>query len=465
MGRAPLLGHPRLLWYGDDFTGATDTLSVIAAAGLRTLLFMAVPDAVQLARAAQVLGGDLDAIGIAGATRSLDPESIRRELAPVGEFFARSACRLLHYKVCSTFDSAAQIGNIAAAVAALRPYVQHSWLPVVGGQPSLGRHCVFGHLFASAGLGGEIVRIDRHPTMSRHPMTPMHESDLRKHLAMQGLTRMLSWHYPNYDLDSARQDRLLETMVSADTAPMLMDVSRPGELPALGRLLWKAACDQPLLAVGPSSVSQALIANWQLNSGPALPDPAVAVAVAVANPIGPAPGPVFVFAGSLSPITAQQLAQASSYLRLPLRVEALLENGAAAHEARQTLIHALSEDQNTLVYTAPEHGVVADTSLSARIAVASAQWISLALEQIHARGIRLGRFGIAGGDTSSLAIKALPIWGLSYCGSIDNGVSLCRAHSDDPSLDGIQLILKGGQMGGGDTFERLAHGVQATVGH
>jgi uncharacterized protein YgbK (DUF1537 family) len=28
-------------------------------------------------------------------------------------------------------------------------------------------------------------------------------------------------------------------------------------------------------------------------------------------------------------------------------------------------------------------------------------------------------------------------------------------HSDDPSLDGLELMLKGGQMGNEDVFERL----------
>jgi hypothetical protein len=38
-------------------------------------------------------------------------------------------------------------------------------VPIVGGQPSLGRYCVFGHLYAPAGQGGEVHCIDRHPTM------------------------------------------------------------------------------------------------------------------------------------------------------------------------------------------------------------------------------------------------------------------------------------------------------------
>lgn len=49
---------PRFGWYGDDFTGATDTLAVLAQAGLRSMLFMGVPSAQAL-----VAAGPLDAIG------------------------------------------------------------------------------------------------------------------------------------------------------------------------------------------------------------------------------------------------------------------------------------------------------------------------------------------------------------------------------------------------------------------
>ena len=64
---------------------------------------------------------------------------------------------------------------------------------------------------------------------------------------------------------------------------------------------------------------------------------------------------------------------------------------------------------------------------------------------------------MAGGDTSSYALTALDIWGLSYVGAVGDGSALCRAHAQS-GLDGIELMLKGGQMGPPDVFERLVHG-------
>jgi uncharacterized protein YgbK (DUF1537 family) len=70
----------------------------------------------------------------------------------------------------------------------------------------------------------------------------------------------------------------------------------------------------------------------------------------------------------------------------------------------------------------------------------------------------LTRVGVAGGDTSSHAVQALDAWGLSYQAALAPGVALCRLHSEHPALDGLEIALKGGQMGGEDFFERLVHG-------
>ena len=49
-------------------------------------------------------------------------------------------------------------------------------------------------------------------------------------------------------------------------------------------------------------------------------------------------------------------------------------------------------------------------------------------------------------------------WGLSHVADMGAGASLCRVHSDDATLDGTEIMLKGGQMGAHDVFERLLHG-------
>ncbi len=425
---------PRLAWYGDDFTGASDTLATLASAGLRATLFLRVPTPDQWARC-----GPLDAIGIAGTARALDPDAMRAELAPAAAFFAALAPPITHYKCCSTFDSAPGVGNLAVGVAALRRPAHDPALPVLGGQPSLGRCCAFGTLFARAGADGELHRLDRHPTMSRHPVTPMHEADLRRHLARLGLpgASLLDIRALD-DADDAALDS------AWGTGPLLLDSTRPAHLTRIGRLLWQRARQRPVLALGASSVAQALIAHWQaLGELPVATGPDTVCA---------ADGPVFLLVGSQSPVTAGQVdTAAAAYAPVALDMAALVSSDTALANAAQDCATRLRAGHPVLARTgAPQ----ADGP--APLAVAQAGGRLLA--QVLARVPALRRAGVAGGDSASFALQALGPWALRWAGSLAPGVPLLQAVSDQPAQHGLELMLKGGQMGPADIFLRLLHG-------
>lgn len=426
------MAPPSIVFYGDDFTGATDALGTATRAGLRTLLFLAVPDDAQLARA-----GELDCVGIAGAARSMAPDRMREALAPMVPLFLRLGARVLHYKCCSTFDSAPEVGSIGVAVEVLREAVAQRWVAIVGGQPVLERYCLFGQLFAAAGNGGAVQRIDRHPTMSRHPVTPMHEADLRLHLAAQGLDGVQSLPYPVYERGEAALRAAVDTRAGQGAGAVLFDVARQGDLASVGAELRARAQVASLLAVGPSSVLQAVAPQRTP------PEP---------RQVEPSDGPVFVLAGSLSPVTARQVAAARSFETVWLDPRALAA-GAPEHldALAQQLASRLVQGRHVLACTAQ---AVPDAAVSA-LALANAGGALLA-RVLAAAPVR--RVGVAGGDTSSLAVQALDAWGLSYLATLSTGAPLCRLHSDQPGLDGCEILLKGGQMGDEDVFERLVHG-------
>ncbi|HYP71763.1 MAG TPA: four-carbon acid sugar kinase family protein, partial [Variovorax sp.] len=413
--------------------GATDALGTAARAGLRTLLFLGTPDTRRLE-----VTGDLDCIGIAGAARSMDPQAMRHELAPVAALARELMPRALHYKTCSTFDSSPRVGSIGEAVRMLSPALGSPRLSIVGGQPNLGRYCIFGNLFATAGAQGEVHRIDRHPTMSRHPVTPMNEADLRLHLARQGLDGIALVPWTAYAED---EDALAQRVAKLD-GPLLWDVAEPAHLAVLGRRLWAMARRQPLLAVGPSSVLEALAHAVQ---------PQV---TSQAQAIAPADGPVLVLAGSLSPVTAAQVGHATSFDLLRLSAERLASGDADfLASAAQQLASGLRSGRHMLACTVAQDGARAELP-----AGSLAQAGGLLLKEVLRLSPAVRRVGIAGGDTSSLAVRALDAWALAYRGLLAPGVPLCRLHSDDAQLDGIEMMLKGGQMGGADVFERLVFG-------
>ena len=429
------LPAPRLAYYGDDFTGATDALATATRAGLRSLLFFGVPTAAQRERA-----GPLDCLGIAGATRAMAPQAMRETLQPVAQFLAALGPRVVHYKVCSTFDSAAQVGNIAVAMQVLGGALRQPWPMIIGGQPSLGRYCVYAQLYAAA--DGEVHRIDRHPTMSRHPVTPMHEADLRRHFAGLGAGRVglvdCRSSAAGPDAVSARLQALRKEGADA----VLFDVAEAAHLETIGAVLARAAAGEPLLAVGASSVIEALGAHW----GDAAAAPPDAWA--------PACGPVLLLAGSLSPMTARQVEAARSYQKIrldPLRLAAGDEayRDACAAELEQ----ALRAGRHALAWIDNAQGQRTAGVHSQALARAGGRLLDAVL-----RRVRVARLGVAGGDSSSLAMQALDAWGLSHLARIEPGVALCRLHSDAPALDGIEVMLKGGQMGSVELFERFLRG-------
>lgn len=433
-------------FYGDDFTGATDTLAHLARAGLRTMLFLRAPDDVQLA-----LAGELDAIGIAGAARAMSPARMTDELNEVGARMASLGVRLMHYKVCSTFDSAPHIGNIGVALDTLRGYFPHPLAAIVGGQPGLQRYCVFGHLFAAGGIehGGlpAIHRLDRHPTMSRHPVSPMRESDLRLHLRQQGLENigLVDWRWR--DAGAPALASALAAALAGQPQAVLFDVLDDAQLPELGRLLIDEAARLPLCAIGPSSIAQAYA---QARTGATPPVPSSAA------PITPARSPVLVLAGSLSPMTAAQIEAARSFTRIELDPAQLTGPDAPGYLDRQaaTVISILHQGRHALAFTrrASEAGGPAPGAV--------AQACAALLRRIVA-AVRVARIGVAGGDTSSFAMQALDAWGLSYLAGLPGNVALCRLHAGEARLDAVEVALKGGQMGEIGLFEQLVHGVPA----
>ena len=125
----------RLAFYGDDFTGSTDALEVLAFAGLRCALFLKAPSSERLSQ----LGG-FDAIGVAGDSRGMSPSEMEASLPSIFEALRALNAPILHYKVCSTFDSGPAIGSIGKALEIARAGITRYPVPIVAGTPALKRY-------------------------------------------------------------------------------------------------------------------------------------------------------------------------------------------------------------------------------------------------------------------------------------------------------------------------------------
>ena len=430
--------EPLYAWYGDDFTGSTDVLETLAEAGIEAVLFVGAPTPERLA----AFSG-CPAIGVAGDSRSRSPEWMSEHLPGVFAALKRLGARVTHYKVCSTFDSAPHRGSIGRAMEIGREAFGGGFVPIVVGAPHLRRYLAFGNLFAAA--GAEVFRIDRHPTMSRHPATPMSEADLRRHLA--GQTGLSIGLVDLSDLKTGRAGERLTQRLAEGCEAVLFDGVDETDLAATGELLWARAQASPLFGVGSSGLTRSLVTQWR----------AAGLAREAAAPRPVPTDAILVVSGSCSPVTEAQIrtALASGYAGLPVDPDILLdpvEGGALAEASIVGACEALAAGRSAVIYTALgplEQTPAAGEALGARLG-------AVLKDALVRSGVR--RALVAGGDTSSHAVAELGLYALTWAGRLQTGAPLCRTHAEDPALDGRELILKGGQIGSDDFFEVARRG-------
>jgi uncharacterized protein YgbK (DUF1537 family) len=173
-----------LAFYGDDFTGSSAVMEVMTFAGLPSVMFVETPTSEQLRHFS-----GYRAIGIASVARAQSPSWMDAQLPVAFRALFELRAPVTHYKVCSTLDSSATIGSIGHAIdigvpisSEIIPEVAE-WQPLVIAAPAIGRYQAFGNLFAT--YRDHIYRLDRHPVMHQHPITPMDEADVRAHVGKQ----------------------------------------------------------------------------------------------------------------------------------------------------------------------------------------------------------------------------------------------------------------------------------------
>ena len=416
-------------FYGDDFTGSTDVLETLARAGIHAALFVAPPSQNDLEHFP-----DLQALGIAGDSRSRSPHWMSDHLPGIFTTLKAFGAPVTHYKTCSTFDSAPHIGSIGRAIEIGIEVFHPRFVPIVVGAPHLGRFVHFGNLFATA--NGVVYRIDRHPTMSRHPVTPMLEADLRLHLKLQT-------SLPVGLLDALQlTPTLLEKMLAEGHAAILFDTFDVASIEVVGALIWRYAGQAPLFAAGSSGLTESLISAWR--AGNVIAKTAVVSQASAVEQL-------LVLSGSCSPATQTQIewAVANGFDGIRIDADALIAN---PYRAMDHALRSIRAGRSPVLYTAL--GPLDNSAQPHSAALGAALGILL-------RGIfeqsGLRRAVVCGGDTSSHAMQQLPICALTFAASLTPGVPLCRVHAPGTVFHDAEFALKGGQMGAADFFA-LARG-------
>ncbi len=442
---------PLVAWYADDFTGAAAVMEVLTFAGLPSMLFLEPPTAEQLARYPGLKG-----VGVASTARTQSAEWMKGELPGIFAQLEALKPALVHYKVCSTLDSSPQVGSIGCAIEIGAAQWAPAAVPVLVAAPKMRRYQSFGHLFA--GFGDTVFRLDRHPVMSRHPVTPMHESDVATHIALQSDkidARCLTFE----DMSAGAQ--LPKTPSNPNRIDVVtVDCLDTATESAAGRLLWDGRAANPFV-VGSQGIEYALVRHWQ--------DTGQIAEVAGAQGIGPSDRMVVV-SGSVSPTTADQIAWAKTngFAGIAFDATRVCKSPEAIDQEVTRVVaaclKAIDQGLDPLVYTAegPDDPAVAalkqavDGQDKSQANQKIGEALGLILQQTLAQsGVR--RAVVSGGDTSGHATRQLGIYALTALAPTIPGAALFQAHAEGP-MDGLQLALKGGQMGSHDYFGWIRSG-------
>jgi uncharacterized protein YgbK (DUF1537 family) len=295
--------------------------------------------------------------------------------------------------------------------------------------------------------------------MAHHPVTPMAESDLLRHLAAQ--TTLPS---ALIDLEALAHDpdpRLTQTL-AAGARILSLDSADPQSEAAAGRLIWQNRGRMGLV-VGSQGVEYALVRHWQdIGMIPAPPPAPSAGAVAQ----------IAAVSGSVSPVTARQLAWAGAngFALIPFDAATVCGEPAtlAAEEARLLSLasKAAAHGQSPLIHSAAGHDDPAVARFRAALSASNLphetanRMIGEALGRILDRVLRqtsLRRAVISGGDTSGHGMRQLGLQALVARAPTIPGAALCAAHGIGQH-DGLEIALKGGQMGSEDYFGWIRSG-------
>lgn len=454
-----------LAFYGDDFTGSTDALEFLSRAGAKTVLFLQNPTTELLEQFT-----DLDAIGVAGMTRAMVPEDMTKTLNEAFQSLKELNPRHVHYKVCSTFDSSPEIGNIGTAIQCGMETFNNKFTPILVAAPNLGRYSSFGNLYARMGIGsqGAIYRLDKHPSMSKHPITPAYESDLRVHLSKQINQPMGLIDLVDLSKDISEIKKKLSEGIKSGNHIVFFDAMYENQMQIIGEVIDGEVDDNTaLFSVGSSGIEKALGDFWT-NKG----------ILKQRNHWGTLAEchPMLVLSGSVSPVTGSQInwAVANGFEDIAVSVEALESDDSEATliAAYQEKIAAyLKTGKSVILHTSkgPEDARFQETKSffnekgwnEQMIRSQTAQRFGKILGQ-SARGaleqVPVKRLVIAGGDTSSYVARELGIIAVEMIAPVFMGAPMCRAFAPNSPVDTIEVNLKGGQVGDETYFGALQKG-------
>jgi uncharacterized protein YgbK (DUF1537 family) len=405
----------------DDLTGACDVAAGVTEAGMPAEVRLGVPDADRAPTAPCVIA--------ALKSRTSPAEEAVGDSMRAAAVLRGFGARRIYQKYCSTFDSTDR-GNIGPVAEALLRMLGGTAVSVgTPATPAAGRTVHRGHLFV-----GDLLLSES--SLAHHPLTPMHDPDLRRVLGRQA-TATVGWvsiEAVHAGADAVR--RRVEALRADGVQHVLVDAIEDADLDVLADAVDGV---EPVLLGGAAGFAQALARR---------------IGVATPAPVPPPPaGGRLALSGSGSERTRVQVNRHRGPV-LVLDVDALLTNPETVLADASDFVarHAASDDPGEVPLVSATADPAAVSSVQQRWgADRAAAAVEDALSRIAVRAVAehgVRRILIAGGETSGAVAAALSLDTLRVRRVAAPGVPWMTA--DDSAGRRLDMCLKSGNFGGED---------------
>ena len=270
--------------------------------------------------------------------------------------------------------------------------------------------------------------------MSKHPVTPASESDLRVHLSNQTNKKIGLIDLMQMEKDIEQWNEVIQE----DHEVVLLDAISNEQLQKIGEWL-DGQCHnrKTLFSVGSSGIELALGNYWNHNG---------TVKQATSWPTIVEAAPMLIVSGSCSPVTSNQIQHA---VENGFK-EVIFDPDKNSTEVTKVVNKLLESGKDVIVHTGAK-----------RTKILSSELLGTVLGRVAKEAVTMTnvkRVVIAGGDTSSFAARAMEIEALEMIAPLVAGAPMCKAYSRNTSIDGIEVNLKGGQVGAVDYFKTIKTG-------
>jgi uncharacterized protein YgbK (DUF1537 family) len=434
------------LLYGavaDDDTGASDLAGMLAEQSLRTLLVIDLPEQNQF----DEWSAGHHAVVMAEGTRNLRAHEARARTRSAIRLLKSRDPRAFQIKYCSTFDSTPE-GNIGPTIDAALEELGEEFTVALPALPVNGRTTYRGYHFVHDRLLSD-------SPMREHPLTPMTEANLVRHLSLQTTRRVGLAPYESVEAGAVELKRRFERLRADGVSIAIVDCLTDAHVETVCR----ASADLRLVTGG-SAFGQGLPNVWR-ERGWVEESDARTASLSSTDTEGRGR---LVVAGSCSTATRAQNRRFESQGAPAFRVEprALLGEEFKRASVVESVRAHLAAGRDCLLYTTDEPAGVARVqswaagagldvqALGERLAYALADLVSEILE-----GVEAGGLVFAGGETSGALCRRLELGALRVGRNIEPGVPLCH------SLGRYRLpvVLKSGNFGGEDFYTRALEAV------